>query len=121
MRSPALDAAISAATHGTGRAPVTTGQLLAAMVADTDSQAGRALATLGVSAEAVGAALAQVPIAGTSDETPPARSIAVTIGGTTALISDPEVAATLQGLNANQLAELIRKATGPEIPGQAAG
>ncbi len=91
------------------------------MVADTDSQAARALAALGVSAEAVSAALAQVPVAGTTDEIPPAQGMAVTIGGTTALISDPDVVATLQRLSADQLRELIRKAIGPENPGQAAG
>jgi ATP-dependent Clp protease ATP-binding subunit ClpA len=120
MRSPALHAAMSAAAQHAGGAEMTTGHLLAAMIADTDSQAAKALATLGVSAEAVTAALMQVPVAETSDA-PSAQSITVTVGETTTLISDPDVAAALRQLNAHQLREVIKKAIGPVSPDQAAG
>jgi hypothetical protein len=110
MRSPALTAAMSFAARQAGRAPMTTGHMLAAMVIDTDSQAARALAALGVGAEAVTAALTQVPLAGTSDATARGETIAITIRGTTTHINDPDVVAALQGLNADQLREVIKKA-----------
>jgi ATP-dependent Clp protease ATP-binding subunit ClpC len=46
----------------------TSGHLLRALVAATDSQAGRALASLGVTADAVDEALAATPVEGTTDE-----------------------------------------------------
>lgn len=119
MRSPALRSALSAAVRQAGQVPVTTGQLLAAMVADTASQAAKALAALGVGAEAVRAALAQVPLPGTSDATPPAQSVSVTIAGTTTLIDDPDVAAALQRLDADQLREFIKRAVRPAAPPEA--
>jgi ATP-dependent Clp protease ATP-binding subunit ClpA len=121
MRSPALHAVMSAASGQAGGAKMTTGHVLAAMIADTDSQAAKALAALGVSAEAVIAALAQVPLAGTSDATPSAQSIAITDGETTTLISDPDVIAALRRLNADELRKVIKKAIGPFSPDQAAG
>lgn len=121
LRSPALHSAMSAATSRAGRAPLTTGLLIAAMVAETDSQASKALALIGISAEALNSALAQVPVAGTSDAVPPAQRIEITIAGTTTVIDDPDVAAALQQLNADQVREAIKKAIGPASPGQAAG
>jgi len=47
----------------------TSAHLLRAIVAATDTQAGRALASLGVTAEAVERALAATPVEGTTDET----------------------------------------------------
>lgn len=119
--SPALQSAMNAATRAVGQDPVTTGHLLAAMVADTDSQAARALAVLGLSEEAVGGALTQVPLAGTSDATPSGASIAITTGGTTTLITDPEVVAALHRFNVDQLREIIKKAIGSAGSDQAAG
>jgi len=55
LRSPALHSAMRAATSRAGRAPLTTGHLLAAMVAETDSLAAKALALVGVSADALDA------------------------------------------------------------------
>ena len=120
MRSPALRSALSAAVRQGGQVPLTTGQLLAAMVADTASQAAKALEALGVGAEAVRKALAQVPVTGTSDATPPAQSVSITIAGTTTLINDPDVAASLQRLDADQLREVIKRAIGPAEPGREA-
>ncbi len=121
QRSAALRSAMSAATSRAGRAPLTTGHLLAAIVAETGSQAAKALGLLGVSGEVLNAALAQVPLASTSDADPPAQSVEITIAGTTTLIDDPDVAAALQQLNADQLRQAIKKAIGPVSPGQAAG
>jgi len=121
MRSPALHTAMSAASRQAGGAKMTTGHLLAAMTADPDSQAFKALAALGISAEAVIAALAQVPLGETSDATPSAHSISFTIGETTTFISDPEVVAALRRLNSDELRKVIKKAIGPFSPDQAAG
>jgi hypothetical protein len=91
------------------------------MTADPDSQAFKALAALGISAEAVIAALAQVPLGETSDATPSVHSISFTIGETTTFISDPEVVAALRRLNSDELRKVIKKAIGPFSPDQAAG
>ena len=52
--------------------PISSGLMLRALVADPDSQAARALASLGISADRVEGALAATSIQGTSDETPEA-------------------------------------------------
>ncbi|HUB69125.1 MAG TPA: Clp protease N-terminal domain-containing protein [Acidimicrobiales bacterium] len=119
-RSPALQAAMGAAAQQAGRGEMTTGHLLAAMVADEDSQAAKALLALGASGDAVANALAQVPVAGTSDAAPVVQSIAITVGGTTTLISDPDVVAALRELNSAQLRDTIKRAVGPAGPDQAA-
>jgi ATP-dependent Clp protease ATP-binding subunit ClpA len=111
-RSPALHAAMSTAARYAGGTKMTTGHLLAAMIADPGSQAAKALATLGIGAQAVTTTLAQVPLAETSDATPDAQSITITVGETTALITDPEVVAALRKLNSPQLREVIEKAVG---------
>jgi ATP-dependent Clp protease ATP-binding subunit ClpA len=120
MRSPALQSAMTAARRQASGAPVTTGHLLAAMAADADSQAARALAALGVNVDALPAALMRVPIAGTSDDPVPAQSVSITVGETTTFISDPDVAAALEHLNSDELRLVIRKAIGPVNPDQAA-
>jgi ATP-dependent Clp protease ATP-binding subunit ClpC len=120
-RSPALESAMNLARRQAGQAPMTTGHLLAAVVCDTESQAARVLASLGVTGQAVQTALARVPVAGTSDATPSAQSVAVTIGETTTVIGDADVAAALQQLNANQLRDAIKKAIDFANPDQAAG
>ncbi len=48
---------------------MTSAHLLRAIVAATETQAGRALASLGVTAEAVDRGLAATPVEGTTDET----------------------------------------------------
>jgi ATP-dependent Clp protease ATP-binding subunit ClpA len=121
MRSPALQSAMNLARQRAGQAPMTTGHLLGAMVADTDSQAARALTSLGVTGEAADAALTGIPVADTSDATPSAPSVAITIGETTTVIGDARVAGALQQLNADQLRDAISKAIGLAKPDQAAG
>jgi ATP-dependent Clp protease ATP-binding subunit ClpC len=121
MSSPAVQSAMNLARQQAGQAPMTSGQLLSAMVTDTDSQAARALSSLGVTSEAVHAAIARVPVADTSDATQPAPSVAITIGETTTVIGDVDVAAALQQLTADQLREAIKKAIELAKPEQAAG
>jgi ATP-dependent Clp protease ATP-binding subunit ClpC len=121
MRSPALQSAMNLARHQAGQAAMTTGHMLAALVGDTDSHAGRALTSLGISGEAVQTALTRVPVADTSDATPSAQSVAITIGEITTVIGDADVAAALQQLNADQLRDAIKKAIDLAKPDQAAG
>jgi ATP-dependent Clp protease ATP-binding subunit ClpA len=121
MRSPALYKAMGAASREAGGAEMTTGHLLAVMTVDTDSQAAKALALLGVSGEAVVDALAQIPLAETSDASRSAQSIAVTVGETTTLINDPDVVAALRQLNPQELRNVIERAIGLSDPDQATG
>jgi ATP-dependent Clp protease ATP-binding subunit ClpC len=121
MRSPALQSAMKSARREAGQTPMTTGHMLAAMVVDTDSQAARALTAMGITSEAVHAAIADVPLASTSDAAPSPRSVAITIGETTTLIGDPDVAAALGQLSPVQLREAIKKAVQITDPDQAAG
>ena len=100
---------------------MTTGHLLVAIAADTRSQGALALATLGVSAEAVTAAVLQVPVADTSDAIPAEQGVAIIIDGVTTLISDPEVATALRGLSGDQVRDIIKRGIGPASPDQAAG
>jgi ATP-dependent Clp protease ATP-binding subunit ClpA len=109
-RSPALQSALDQARQQAQQTAMTTGHVLAAIVRDSRSQAARALTALGVAAEAVLAALAQVSLADTSDATPPAESVAVTIGETTTVINDPLVASALHDLSADELRDAIKKA-----------
>ena len=101
--------------------PMTTGHVLAAIVGDRQSQATQALSALGVTEEAVQAALVEVSLAGTSDATSPAQSVAITIGETTTTISDPAVAGALQDLSADQLRDAIKKTLGLGDGEQATG
>jgi ATP-dependent Clp protease ATP-binding subunit ClpA len=119
-RSPALHAAMVTAARQAGGAKITTGHLLAAMIADTDSQAAKALGAVGITAEAVTTTLAQVPLAETSDATLDAQNASITVDEATTLITDPEVIAALRKLNAPELREVIKKAVGPHVPDQSA-
>jgi ATP-dependent Clp protease ATP-binding subunit ClpA len=111
-RSPALQAVLDQARQQAQQNPMTTGHTLAAMVGDSRSQASQALTALGITGEAVLAALAQVSLADTSDATPVPQSVAITIGEITTVISDPAVARALQDLSADELREAIKKTMG---------
>jgi ATP-dependent Clp protease ATP-binding subunit ClpC len=121
MRSPALQAALDRARQQAQQRPLTTGHVLAAVVADPDSQAAQALTTLGVTAEALQSALARVAVTDTSDAPPSPQSVEITVGETTTVISDQVVAAALQELSADQLRDAIKKAIGLDPGDQATG
>jgi ATP-dependent Clp protease ATP-binding subunit ClpC len=121
MRSPGLQSAMYNARQHAGQAPMTTGHLLTAIVADRGSHAGRALTALGITGDAVHAALAQIPVVETSDAAPAPQSVAITIGDKTTAIADPDLAAALQQLDAEQLRRAIKKAIDLTNPDQAAG
>src|SRR6185437_3965358 len=110
MRSPALHAALDRARADAGQSPMTTGQVLAGIVADPDSQASQALAALGVDPVRLGAALDAVDVADTSDAAPAPQSVAVTIGDATTVINDPDVATALRRLSADQLRDVLKDA-----------
>ena len=119
-RSGALQSAMDSARRQAGQAPVTTGHLLAAIVNEADSQAARALTALGVTSETVYTALAGVPVAHTSDAPPPAQRVTISIGDTTTLVGDHDVAAALGALTPDQLRDAIKKAIGLVDPRPAA-
>lgn len=119
--SPALHSALGRARTGVGGPPTTTGDLLKGMLADPDSQVSRALATLGLDAEGVGAAVDAVDLAATTDAPPVPRNLTVTIGETSTVIADPDVAAALGDLDSEQLREILKDAVERRKPGRAAG
>lgn len=121
MRSPALQAALDQARAHAGQSPMTTGHLLAGMLADPDSQVSHALAEIGVDAQRAQAALDAVNLADTSDASPAPQSIAVTIGETTTVIADTDLATALQQLSTEELRDIIKKALDKPEPGQVAG
>lgn len=121
MRSPALQAALERAGARSGQSPMTTGHLLGAILADAGSQASRALAAVGVDEARAEAALDAVPVADTSDASPAPQSVAVTIGDTTTVVDDPEVASALQQLSAAELRDALKGAVDRPRPGSAAG
>ena len=105
-----------------GRA-VGTHHLLTALLADEDSLAAKALAELGVTAEAVEERLGKLDPAGTSDETPEeagARRIGLRVEGRllTLEIDDPELAESLEKAMIGRKVRIIR-GTAPEA--EAAG
>jgi ATP-dependent Clp protease ATP-binding subunit ClpA len=68
--TPATDTTLSEATRLAGRQPVGSHHLLLAALADPDTAAARALATLGVDLDRAKDALRSVDVTGTSDEQP---------------------------------------------------
>src|SRR6185437_8414252 len=68
--TPAADATLSEATRLAGAQPVGSHHLLLAALADTDTAAARALATLGIDLDKAKEALRTVDVTGTTDEQP---------------------------------------------------
>jgi ATP-dependent Clp protease ATP-binding subunit ClpA len=114
--SPALAQAVRGARQAAGSEPVTTGQMVLAMLADGAGHARQALELLGVTTESFEAALARVPIQGTTDAAPRPRAVEIKLGELTTTIDDPDLAAALGELSPEQLAATLRSAlgTGPE-------
>jgi ATP-dependent Clp protease ATP-binding subunit ClpA len=122
-QSPALVGAMQRARELAGSRPMTTGQLLLAMLADDACQAKKALAMLDVSAESLEAPLAQIPLGGTSDAPPRPRAVEIKLGQVTTTIDDPDLAAALSELTSEQLGAALREAFGinREPPASALG
>ena len=111
--SPALVEAERRARQTARPGPVTTGDVLVAVLADHSSHATRALAALGVTPESVEAQLAQIPVRDTSDAPPVPRAVEITLGGHTTTIDDPDLAAALGAMSQDQLRAALQEVVGP--------
>ena len=111
--SPALGEAERRARQVARPGPVTTGQVLVAMLADPSSQAAKALEALGVTTGSLEAQLAQIPLRDTSDAPPVPRSVEIKLGGQTTMIDDPELAAALGAMSQAQLRAVLQEVVGP--------
>jgi ATP-dependent Clp protease ATP-binding subunit ClpC len=120
VRSPAVMQAMDRARQLAGQAPMTTANLLLGILADPDSQVCRALSALGVSHDAISAALAQVGVAGTSDAVP-GPAVELKVGDVSTTIQDPELAGVLEGLSADEIRAALKRAFGIEPDQRATG
>jgi ATP-dependent Clp protease ATP-binding subunit ClpA len=116
-RSPALHSVLGRAQGSAGDEPVTTGHVLAAMAADPDSQAAKALEILGVTDAGLAAALAGIAIEDTTDASGPPRWLEIRLGGRTTTIEDPELARVLHQMDTDALRALLHAAVQQEPPG----
>jgi ATP-dependent Clp protease ATP-binding subunit ClpA len=121
LRSPALQVALDHARSRIGQAPMTTGHVLGGMLADPDSQVARALAGIGVDPQRAQDALEAVNLAETSDASPAPRSFAITIGESTTVIADADVATALQRLSSDQLRDILKEVVDRSGPDAAPG
>lgn len=119
--SPAAEAALAHARSQAGPSPITTGHLLAGMLADLNTQVARALSEMSIDPQQLQAALGRVDLAETSDATPKPQSVTITIGDDTTVIADPDLAAALQPLSRDELLQIIKRSIEPPAPDQAAG
>jgi ATP-dependent Clp protease ATP-binding subunit ClpA len=113
-RSPALLAALDSGRARARRSAMTTGHVLGGMLADPDSQVAHALTAMGVDLQQVQTALDGVNLAETSDASPAPRSFAVTVGDTTTVIDDPDVAGVLAQLTSDELQTIIKRGIAKE-------
>ena len=120
VRSPAVMQAMDRARQLAGQAPMTTANLLLGILADPDSQVCKALSALGVSHDAISAALAQVGVAGTSDAVP-GPAVELKVGDVSTTIQDPELAGVLEGLSGEEIRAALKRAFGIEPDQRATG
>jgi ATP-dependent Clp protease ATP-binding subunit ClpA len=120
LRSPALVEATDRARQLAGQGVMTTGHLVIAILSDPDSQAARAFAGLGIELERLATALAQVGTAGTSDAVP-TPVVEIKVGDVSTTIQDPDLAAALEGLTADEVRAAIKRAFGPDPRQEATG
>jgi ATP-dependent Clp protease ATP-binding subunit ClpA len=109
--SPALAQAMDRGRALAGRDPMTTGHLLTAMLEDAANQATKALASLGMSRDAVAGAVSRIPAGESSDAAPP-RSFEVKMekmGELTLRVSDPDLVAKLSSATPEQLLAALRR------------
>ncbi len=116
--SPALARAMDTGRSLAGRAPTTTGHLLLALVDDPESQAARALASVGASQEELARAVAGVPIEQTTDAAPDVI-VEIRVAGRTFRVANAELAARLSSATTEQVLGALRR-LGEEPPQEAA-
>lgn len=109
MWTPALTETLARARQLSGGGPVSTGNVVTGILGDPASHGAQVLAALGVTAAAVEEQLGQIPVAGTSDAPPPPRAVEVRIGDQSVTIEDPDVAAALSGLSAEELKAALQQ------------
>jgi ATP-dependent Clp protease ATP-binding subunit ClpA len=100
--TPAVATFYLRARERAGRGPVSSADILRALLDDKDSQAVRALAALGITAEDLERAIATTPVEGTTDETAEdavARMVDVTVRDDRVVIeiADPALSTRLGG------------------------
>src|SRR5207247_11320353 len=100
VRSPAVERAMLAARAAAGDEPVRSADVLLGVLGVESSMAAQVMASLGISMPAVRERVAQVGVAGTSDELPEeagGRRVTVRKEGSRVVVEldDPEVAALL--------------------------
>jgi ATP-dependent Clp protease ATP-binding subunit ClpA len=115
--SDATRQALSHAARLAKGQPLTTGQVLAGLLAVDTSHGALALAALGVTRTAVEAKLAAIPVESTSDAAGP-QTVEIKLGRASTVISDPELAAALQHATAEELQQVLRQLVpgGPGAP-----
>ncbi len=114
--SPALRQAMERARQAAGPGAMNTGQVVAAILADDNSQAAKALAALGVTADSYRAALEGVPVEGTSDADSDAKPIEIRVGDVTVKVQDPDLFSALKDLTSDQILDALKRAVGPGEP-----
>jgi hypothetical protein len=110
LQSRAVTDALGRARQLAGTGPMTTGHLLRAVLTDGESQAAKALARGGVGPGSIDAYLGEIPVETTSDAPPRPRAVEITLGTSTTTIDDPDLAAALDALSADQLRAALRAA-----------
>ena len=119
--SPAYKSAMDRARRRSSSSTTTTGDVLSAILADENSQAARALLGLGVTPDALDAALETIDVDTTSDRTDKRGSITITFGESSRIFTDGGIVDALQNLSAEELRDAIRRAIGLDKPDQVAG
>ncbi len=104
--SPALALALETGRALAGRDTSTTGHLLLAMLDDPESQAARALASVGATREVVARAVHEVPVDGSSDA--PSDVVEVHVGGRRFRVADAELVTKLSSASTEEILGALR-------------
>jgi ATP-dependent Clp protease ATP-binding subunit ClpA len=120
VRSPALEEAMRRARHLAGETPITTGHVLTAVLADAESQASGALASLGVTPEKMSEALAAVGTAGTTDAVP-GPVLEIRVGDMITTVQDADLAVALKAMSSDEIRAALKRAFGSGRQRKAAG
>lgn len=115
--SPALGRAMDAGKALAGRGRTTTGHLVLSILEDAESQAARALASIGVTRDVVAEAITRIPVDGTSDAAVEAL-VEIHVGARAIRVTDPALAARLSSATADELLDALQH-LGDDSPGEA--
>ncbi len=115
-RSPALRQAMERARQAAGPGPMSTGHVVAGILADPDSQAAKALTALGTTAESFAAALADVAIDGTSDAAAEPKPVEIRVGDVTVRVQDADLFLAVKDLTSDQILDALKRGLGTGQP-----